>query len=242
MRHITQDDAHIFCTEDQIEEEVVRCLEFGFAIYERFGFEPRLELSTRPEKRIGTEEMWDRAEAALQHALDNHGLEYEVNEGDGAFYGPKIDLHMTDAIGRSWQLGHGPARLRDARALRPHLHRRRQRRAPPGDDPPRADGLLRALHRHARSSTTRASSRSGSRRCRRSCCRSPTATSSTRTRCRRELASFRVEVDERTESIGRKIREAELRKIPYMLVVGDREVEERTRRRCAGTRKATRAR
>ena len=105
VRHITQDDAHIFCTEDQIEEEVVRCLEFGFAIYDRFGFEPRLELSTRPEKRIGEESMWDRAEAALQNALDNRGLEYDLNEGDGAFYGPKIDLHMTDAIGRSWQLG-----------------------------------------------------------------------------------------------------------------------------------------
>src|SRR3954469_23814667 len=105
VRHITQDDAHIFCTEEQIEEEVVRCLEFGFAIYDRFGFEPRLELSTRPEKRIGEEAMWDRAEAALERALVNRGLEYELNEGDGAFYGPKIDLHMTDAIGRSWQLG-----------------------------------------------------------------------------------------------------------------------------------------
>ncbi len=105
VRHITQDDAHIFATEEQIEEEVIRCLDFGFAIYDKFGFEPRLELSTRPEKRIGTEDMWDRAEAALQRALDNHGLTYELNEGDGAFYGPKIDLHMTDAIGRSWQLG-----------------------------------------------------------------------------------------------------------------------------------------
>src|SRR3954453_21511230 len=102
VRHITQDDAHIFCTEEQIEEEVVRCLEFGFAIYDRFGFEPRLELSTRPEKRIGAEEMWDRAEAALQRALEQRGLEYDLNEGDGAFYGPKIDLHMTDTIGRSW--------------------------------------------------------------------------------------------------------------------------------------------
>ena len=105
VRHITQDDAHIFCTEEQIEEEVNRCLDFGFAIYDTFGFEPRLELSTRPEKRIGTEEMWDRAEAALEAALDQRGLEYELNEGDGAFYGPKIDLHMTDTIGRSWQLG-----------------------------------------------------------------------------------------------------------------------------------------
>ena len=105
VRHITQDDAHIFATEEQIEDEVIRCLDFGFAIYNRFGFEPRLELSTRPEKRIGSEDMWDRAEAALQRALENHNLAYELNEGDGAFYGPKIDLHMTDAIGRSWQLG-----------------------------------------------------------------------------------------------------------------------------------------
>ena len=105
VRHITQDDAHIFCTEEQIPEEVQRCLDFGFAIYDMFGFEPRLELSTRPEKRVGTEDMWDRAEAALEKALVDKGLEFELNEGDGAFYGPKIDLHMTDSIGRSWQLG-----------------------------------------------------------------------------------------------------------------------------------------
>src|ERR671914_176367 len=105
VRHITQDDAHIFCTEEQIPEEVNRCLDFGYAIYDTFGFAPRLELSTRPEKRIGAEEMWDRAEAALQDALVQRGVEYELNAGDGAFYGPKIDLHMTDSIGRSWQLG-----------------------------------------------------------------------------------------------------------------------------------------
>src|SRR5215203_4584274 len=105
VRHITQDDAHIFCTEDQIADEVIRCLEFGFAIYDRFGFEPRIELSTRPDKRIGSEAMWDRAEAALDGALRKRGLDFELNPGDGAFYGPKIDLHMDDSIGRSWQLG-----------------------------------------------------------------------------------------------------------------------------------------
>ena len=89
VRHITQDDAHVFCTEEQIEEEAMRCLEFGFYMYEQFGLEPRLELSTRPEKRVGTEEMWDRAEAALVRTLEQNGLEYELNEGDGAFYGPK---------------------------------------------------------------------------------------------------------------------------------------------------------
>jgi threonyl-tRNA synthetase len=105
VRSITQDDAHIFCTDEQIEDEVILCLEFGFFLYDLFGFEPRLELSTRPEKRIGSDEMWDRAEQALASALERRGLDYELNEGDGAFYGPKIDLHMTDSIGRSWQLG-----------------------------------------------------------------------------------------------------------------------------------------
>ena len=105
VRHITQDDAHVFCTEEQIEEEAMRCLEFGFYMYEQFGLKPRLELSTRPEKRVGAEEMWDRAEAALTRTLEKNGLEYELNEGDGAFYGPKIDAHITDALGRSWQLG-----------------------------------------------------------------------------------------------------------------------------------------
>ena len=105
VRHITQDDAHIFCMEDQVEDEVLGCLEFGAFIYRVFGFEPRLELSTRPDQRIGSDEMWDHAEAALVNALGRRGLRYDVNEGDGAFYGPKIDLHMTDSIGRSWQLG-----------------------------------------------------------------------------------------------------------------------------------------
>ena len=150
VRHITQDDAHIFCTEEQIPEEVQRCLDFGFAIYDMFGFEPRLELSTRPEKRVGEEEMWDRAEAALEKALVDKGLEFELNEGDGAFYGPKIDLHMTDSIGRSWQLGtvqldyYMPERFELAYQGADNADHR------PGDDPPRADGQLRALHRHPR--------------------------------------------------------------------------------------------
>src|SRR3954470_12426504 len=105
VRHITQDDADIFCTEGQIEQEVQRWLDFGCAIYDTFGFKPRLELSTRPDKRVGEEAMWDKAEAALERALVDLGLEFDLNPGDGAFYGPKIDLHMTDSIGRSWQLG-----------------------------------------------------------------------------------------------------------------------------------------
>jgi threonyl-tRNA synthetase len=227
VRHITQDDAHIFATEDQIEEEVIRALEFGFAIYERFGFEPRLELSTRPEKRIGSEEMWDRAEAALQKALDNRGLAYEINEGDGAFYGPKIDLHMTDAIGRSWQLGtvqldyvmperfdltytgadnaeHRPVMIH--RALMGSFERfigmLIEHYA--GEFPvwlaPIQAIVLPVSDRHVDYARE----------------------------IKAELSDFRVEIDERTESIGRKIREAELRKIPFMFIVGDREAEQRT--------------
>jgi len=105
VRHITQDDAHIFCTENQIEDEVLRCLDFGFYLYELFGFEPRVELSTRPDNRLGSDETWDHAENALAQALRRRGLEYEIAEGEGTFYGPKIDLHMTDSLGRSWQLG-----------------------------------------------------------------------------------------------------------------------------------------
>src|SRR5256714_8511596 len=100
-----QDDAHIFCTGDQIQDEVGGCLDFAFDTYRIFGLEPHLELSTRPPNRLGDDALWDHAEAALEQALETRGLEYKVNEGDGAFYGPKIDLHVTDSLGRSWQLG-----------------------------------------------------------------------------------------------------------------------------------------
>ena len=105
VRHFAQDDSHIFCTEEQIQGEVAGVLEFAFATYRIFGIDVRLELSTRPAQRIGSDELWDRSEQALRNALDALELSYEVNEGDGAFYGPKIDMHMTDSLGRSWQLG-----------------------------------------------------------------------------------------------------------------------------------------
>ncbi len=106
VRAFTQDDAHVYCTEEQITAEVVDIVEAIDELYARFGFEDvQLELSTRPEKSIGTDEQWERAEAALKEALDSTGREYQLNPGDGAFYGPKIDFHVTDALGRSWQLG-----------------------------------------------------------------------------------------------------------------------------------------
>jgi len=226
VRHITQDDAHIFCTEEQIEDEVVACLEFGFYLYDLFGFEPRLELSTRPEQRIGSDDMWDRAEGALEAALRHKGLEFELNEGDGAFYGPKIDLHMTDSIGRSWQLGtvqldygmperfdlqytgadnadHRPVMIH--RALLGSFERfigiLIEHYA--GEFPlwlaPVQAIVLPIADRHVEAAA--------------------------HTARRLRDAGLRVEVDERAESVGRKIRDAELRKVPYMLVVGDREAE-----------------
>ena len=226
VRHITQDDAHIFCTEEQIRDEVVGCLEFGFFLYDLFGFEPRLELSTRPEKRIGSDETWDRAEAALQDALDSKGLSYEINAGDGAFYGPKIDLHMTDSIGRSWQLGtvqldysmperfglgytggddedHRPVMIH--RALLGSFERfigiLIEHYA--GEFPiwlaPVQAIVLPIADRHLDAAQGVLDELHG--------------------------AGLRGELDDRTESIGRKIRDAELRKVPYMLVVGDREAK-----------------
>jgi threonyl-tRNA synthetase len=226
VRHITQDDAHIFCSQDQIEAEVLGCLDFGFFLYDIFGFEPRLELSTRPENRIGSDEMWDAAEGALEGALKAAGLDYDINEGDGAFYGPKIDLHMRDSIGRSWQLGtvqldysmperfgleytgadneeHMPVMVH--RALLGSFERfigilieHYAGEFPLWLSPVQA-AVLPIADRHVEYAWKVA-----------------------------ELlraVNLRAEVDERSESIGRKIREAELRKHPYMLVVGDKEAE-----------------
>jgi threonyl-tRNA synthetase len=224
VRHITQDDAHIFCMEEQIEEEVIRCLDFGFAMYDYFGFEPRLELSTRPDKRIGTEDMWDRAEAALARALEQHGLAYDLNEGDGAFYGPKIDLHMTDTIGRPWQLG---------TVQLDYVMPERFELTYTGAD--NADHRPVMIHRALMGSFERfigilIEHYAGE---------FPLWLAPVQARVlpladrhvdyAREVAGalgeagLRAELDDRTESVGRKIREAELRKVPYMLVVGDRE-------------------
>lgn len=108
VREFTQDDAHIFCTEEQLETEVVKILKFIKDIYGKFGFDKiSMKLATRPnsEFRIGSDEVWDKAEGALKHALDANGIEYEIAEGDAAFYGPKIDNYLKDSMGRVWQCG-----------------------------------------------------------------------------------------------------------------------------------------
>ena len=106
VRGFTQDDAHIFCTEDQIESEVTSCIKMVYDIYSTFGFQNiQVKLSTRPEKRIGADDMWDRAEAGLAAALAHNGLEYEIQDGEGAFYGPKIEFALRDCLDREWQCG-----------------------------------------------------------------------------------------------------------------------------------------
>ena len=104
VKHITQDDAHVFVTEDQIQDEIDGMIDFVRFLYDLFGVTPA-ELSTRPGEGLGTDEQWDRAEAAPERALQRHGMEYVIGEGEGTFYGPKIDLHMSDSLGRSWQMG-----------------------------------------------------------------------------------------------------------------------------------------
>lgn len=106
VREFTQDDAHIFCTPEQMEDECITTLKLIFDIYKDFGFDKvKIYLSTRPEKRIGSDEIWDLCEQSLANALTKHGYEYEINEGEGAFYGPKLEFILKDAIGREWQCG-----------------------------------------------------------------------------------------------------------------------------------------
>ena len=229
VRHFAQDDAHIFCTEDQVAEEVAACLEFAFATYELFGFDVHLELSTRPEQRIGSDEMWDRAEAALIGALDARGVEYELNPGDGAFYGPKIDLHMTDSLDRSWQLGtvqldySMPERFdlqytgADDSVHRPVMIHRALMGSYErfvgiliehyaGEFPvwlaPVQAVVLPVSDRHEQAADVIAA--------------------------QLRERGLRVDVDRRSESVSKLIRDNELAKIPYMLVVGDKEAEEQS--------------
>jgi threonyl-tRNA synthetase len=106
VRQFTQDDAHIFCTPGQIEDEIVGVIDLTFELYKAFGFEDiHIELSTKPEKHIGSDEIWDIATESLKKALQKRQIDFQINEGDGAFYGPKIDFHIKDCLGRSWQLG-----------------------------------------------------------------------------------------------------------------------------------------
>jgi threonyl-tRNA synthetase len=230
VRAFTQDDAHVYCTLDQVTDEVDAICTAIDQLYDRFGFdEVRVELSTRPDKSIGTDEQWQRAEHALREALARQGRDYDESPGEGTFYGPKIDFHITDALGRSWQCGtcqldfqmperfeltytgadnaeHRPVMIH--RALLGSMERfagilieHYGGRFPLWLAPVQAV-VLPVADRHNDRAGEVADRLRGS--------------------------GLRARVDDRAESVGRKIRDAELSKAPYMLVLGDKEIESQT--------------
>jgi threonyl-tRNA synthetase len=228
VRAFTQDDAHVYCTEEQIGDEVASICEAIDELYGRFGFtDVHVELSTRPEKSMGSEEQWDKAEAALAEALDSQGREYTLNPGDGAFYGPKIDFHITDALGRSWQCGtcqldfQMPERFElyytgaDDAAHRPVMIHR---------------ALLGSMERFAGILIEHYAGRFPVWLAPVQAIVLPISDRHNDYARRafeqlRELG-VRVAVDDRSESVGKKIRDAAtIGRYPYMLVVGDREEE-----------------
>jgi threonyl-tRNA synthetase len=227
VRHFVQDDAHIYCTPEQVEDEVRACLDYAFYLYDLLGLDVRAELSTRPDNRLGTDEEWDRAEAALAAALDRQGVEYRIGEGEGIFYGPKIDMHMTDSLGRSWQIStiqldfqmpqrfgltytgsdnaeHTPAMIH--RALLGSFERffGIYLEHTGGDLPlflaPEQVRVLPVGEEHRAHVESLADEL--------------------------RTAGFRADVDERPETLGKRIRDAEVEKVPYVLVWGDKETRD----------------
>jgi threonyl-tRNA synthetase len=227
VRGFTQDDAHVFCAPDQIDEEISRVLSFSLFIWRSFGFaEYEVYLSTRPEKYVGEPERWEQAEEALRRALEKEGLPYEVDEGAGAFYGPKIDISIKDALGRLWQcttiqvdfnlaerfdltfIGEGGKEARPYmvhRALLGSLERflgiliEHYGGAFPVWLSPVQAILIPITDRHVEYAR--------------------------HVEVQLRAAGLRTEVDSRRERMQAKIRDAQLQKVPYMLVVGDREME-----------------
>ena len=229
VRAFTQDDGHVYCRLDQVAEEVDSICEAIDELYSRFGFDQvRVELSTRPEKSIGTDEQWERAEGALREALERQGREFEVSPGEGTFYGPKIDFHITDALGRSWQCGtcqvdfQMPERFdltyrgEDNAEHRPVMIHR---------------ALLGSMERFAGILIEHYGGRFPFWLAPVQAMVLPVADRHTdyalEVATLLREAGVRVRVDGRSESVGKKIRDAELSKAPYMLVVGDRELEAR---------------
>jgi threonyl-tRNA synthetase len=229
-RGFTQDDSHMFCTETQLADELQHLLDFSLMVLRDFGFEEfEADLSTRPDKYVGRPELWDRATDALRNALDNAGLDYEVAEGEGAFYGPKIDLHLRDAIGRRWQmttiqvdfaqpenfdLEYATADNTRERPVMIHralfgaverffgvLIEHYAGALPPWLSPVQAT-VVPVADRHLDYATEVAAGLKG--------------------------MGVRVEVDHADDTVGEKIRKALTDKHPVVLVVGDRDVEDGT--------------
>lgn len=226
VRCFTQDDAHIFMTPEQIKDEIKGVAKLIDEVYSLFGFEYHVELSTRPENSMGSDEDWDMATAGLKDALDELGLPYVVNEGDGAFYGPKIDFHLVDAIGRTWQCGtiqldfQLPQRFEleyngaDGEKHRPIMIHRVAFGS--------IERFIGILIEHFAGAFPTWLAPVQARVMAISDKYSEYAERVTK---QLEEAGLRAEMDRRSEKIGYKIREAQTQKIPYMLVVGQKEEE-----------------
>ena len=228
VRGFTQDDAHIFCTEDQIESEVTSCIKMVYDIYSTFGFQNiQVKLSTRPEKCIGADDMWDRAEAGLAAALAHNGLEYEIQEGEGAFYGPKIEFALRDCLDREWQCGTIqldfalPGRLNAS-----YVAEDNDRRTPVMIH----RAILGSIERFIGIITEEYAGFFPA-------WLAPVQaivmniTDSQADYVQKVVkqlsdAGLRVKADLRNEKVGFKIREHTLRRVPYMLVCGDKEIAE----------------
>ena len=226
VRCFTQDDAHIFMTEDQVQDEIKGVARLIDEVYSKFGFKYHVELSTRPEDSMGTDEEWEMATNALRGALESLGLDYVVNEGDGAFYGPKIDFHLEDSIGRTWQCG--TIQLDFQMPQRFDLEYT-------GADGEKHRPIM--IHRVAFGSIERfigilIEHYAG---------KFPVWLSPVQVKIlpvsekfadyaekvsdALKAAGVRVETDDRSEKLGYKIRSAQMEKVPYMLIVGEKEVE-----------------
>lgn len=230
VRGFTQDDAHIICTPDQIEDEIVEVLRFSLYMWEKFGFkEIKAYLSTRPEKAIGAEKLWDQAIKSLLKAIKGAKLEYEVDEGGGAFYGPKIDLKIKDALGREWQMTtiqfdfNLPERFdmtfvgEDGKDHRPYMVHR---------------ALLGSIERFFGVLTEHYAGAFPAWLAPVQAIVIPVSEKFDKyaETVLKELkeADVRVKLDNSNEKLGKKIRNAEMQKIPYMLVVGEKEVTDKT--------------
>ena len=229
VRCFTQDDAHLFITPEQIKEEVIGIHRLDDQVYRMFGFKYKVELSTRPENSMGTDEMWEQATRGLQGALDELGVPYTINEGDGAFYGPKIDYHLEDSLGRTWQCGtiqldmNMPERF-DLTYVGPDGEKHRPvmlHRTIYGS----IERFIGILTEHFAGafplwlSPVQAKIMTITDRADEAALKAQKAL---------EDAGIRTEIDLRNEKIGFKIREAQMMKIPYMLVLGDKEAAEGT--------------
>ena len=235
VRAFTQDDAHIFCTPDQIEDEIIGVLDLFAQLYSAFGLSDyHMELSTRPEKSIGSDEIWETSEKALEKALDTSGNEYALNQGDGAFYGPKIDFHIRDCMNRSWQCGtvqldfSMPERFAEAGMNITYVDENNDYKTPV------------MIHRAALGSLERfigiLIEEYGGKF---PLWLAPVQAvilpiTDSHAAYAREIGDslladgIRAEPDCRNEKLGYRVREAILKKVPYILIVGDREVEEQT--------------